>query len=204
VKRGANQLPRGKHGLPNEYVVQHQRRRILDAVGEMLVEVGYGALTVELIREQAEVSRRTYYDHFADKEAGVVAYFDTVTTALLAAIDASLANKETGSDGGLDRVLTIILRLVAEHPVPAQVWLLTLGRSCERLSDRRDLAMAQLMQRVDRQLPAAGQPGGSPLAVEVTIGGVCELLRHRLRHGDRASDPAARELVAVLLGSSRA
>jgi len=198
VTRAPHQLPRGRHGLPHEYVVLHQRRRILRAVGELMADVGYTDLSIEMILRHSGVSRRTYYDHFADKEAGAMAYFDTVTGALFAAIDSSLSGAAAESMSALDRALNTILALVAEHPIPAQVWLLNFGRSCERLAHRRDLAMAQLARR----LTTAETPKRSPIAVEIAIGGVCELLRHRIQRGVNGTDLAAHELIAVLLGSA--
>ncbi|HUB98443.1 MAG TPA: TetR/AcrR family transcriptional regulator [Solirubrobacterales bacterium] len=50
-----------------------QRRRILRAVGELVGERGYGDVTVELIVKRARVSFKTFYKHFPDREACLLA-----------------------------------------------------------------------------------------------------------------------------------
>jgi AcrR family transcriptional regulator len=65
----APRLPAGRHGLPREFVVQNQRERIATALVDTVAERGYNATTVAHITKAASVSRRTFYEHFADKEA---------------------------------------------------------------------------------------------------------------------------------------
>lgn len=43
-------LPRGRHGLPADIVEEHQRRRVAVAVGRVVAEDGYAALTVERLQ----------------------------------------------------------------------------------------------------------------------------------------------------------
>ena len=62
-------LPAGRHGLPREFIVQNQRERIVTALVDTVAERGYNATTVANITKAASVSRRTFYEHFADKEA---------------------------------------------------------------------------------------------------------------------------------------
>ena len=62
-------LPPGRHGLPRDFVSRNQRHRLLTAVAWSVAERGYNATTVANITKAASVSRRTFYEHFADKEA---------------------------------------------------------------------------------------------------------------------------------------
>ena len=71
-------LPAGRHGLPREFIAQNQRERIITALVDTVAERGYNATTVAHITKAASVSRRTFYEHFADKEACFLAAYEMV------------------------------------------------------------------------------------------------------------------------------
>jgi AcrR family transcriptional regulator len=50
-----------------------QRARILAAAVDVLVELGYGGITVTQLVSRAGVSRKTFYEHFEDREGCFVA-----------------------------------------------------------------------------------------------------------------------------------
>jgi AcrR family transcriptional regulator len=79
-------LPRGRHGLPRRFIVHNQRERMLLAVAEAVAEQGYAATTVADIIARARLSRRTFYEHFSDKQECFLAAYDTVVEQLLSAI----------------------------------------------------------------------------------------------------------------------
>jgi AcrR family transcriptional regulator len=56
-------------GRPREQAASHQRARIHAAMIELVSERGYGAVTVRELVRTAGVSPRTFYEHFADKDA---------------------------------------------------------------------------------------------------------------------------------------
>lgn len=55
-------------GLPRGRVTEIQRSRMLAAALEAVEEVGYGRMTVAQVISRAKVSRKTFYDVFADRE----------------------------------------------------------------------------------------------------------------------------------------
>ena len=69
-------LPPGRHGLNSAFVQTNQRRRLLDGTARALYEGGYHSSTIAHITRCAAVSRRTFYEHFADKAAAVDALID--------------------------------------------------------------------------------------------------------------------------------
>src|ERR1700733_6706511 len=77
-------LPRGRHRLPFEVVVENQRRRLLAGAARALAEQGYAALTVKHVIEAAGVSRTTFYANFDDKRDCVLAAHRDVFERLLA------------------------------------------------------------------------------------------------------------------------
>src|ERR1700704_6032816 len=63
-------------GLPREHVSEIQRMRILVAMAEVASERGAGSVTVAHVVARAGVSRRTFYDLFADREECFLAAFE--------------------------------------------------------------------------------------------------------------------------------
>src|SRR6185295_16725657 len=61
-------LPRGRHGLPRELVVENQRARLVSSMIEAVAELGYGKATIASVIKTAKISRRTLYETFANKE----------------------------------------------------------------------------------------------------------------------------------------
>jgi AcrR family transcriptional regulator len=68
-----------------------RRRQLLDAALEVFVRDGYAGLTMSALADEAGVSRRLVYDHFADLPALYDAFFTDRTERHLARIDAAIA-----------------------------------------------------------------------------------------------------------------
>ena len=83
VPLAAYRLPRGRHGLPAEKVAENQRLRLLGAAAEVLVERGYARTTSRAIAARAGVSPRTFYDHFDDLGACLLAIHGIAATYVL-------------------------------------------------------------------------------------------------------------------------
>ena len=66
------------------------RQRLLDALAASIAEMGYAATTVGEIVQRARTSRRTFYDHFADREACLVALLTAINRQAIQAISAGV------------------------------------------------------------------------------------------------------------------
>lgn len=73
-------LPPGRHGIPANLVVEHQRRRLLAAMAAALAEHGYANVTTTHVSEGANVSTSTFYKHFGN-------LWDCVLAAYVASAD---------------------------------------------------------------------------------------------------------------------
>ena len=69
-------LPKGRHSLPQEYVVASQQRRLLRAMADAVAENGYAATTVADVVARAGVSRKTFYERFDGKQECFLALYD--------------------------------------------------------------------------------------------------------------------------------
>jgi AcrR family transcriptional regulator len=71
-------LPRGPHALTREQVSASQRGRLLVAMAELVGHDGYAATTVADVLAHAGVSRRAFYQHFANKQECFLAAYDAI------------------------------------------------------------------------------------------------------------------------------
>ncbi len=72
----------GHSGLAREQVSEIQRSRLLVGAVGAIDERGYAGTTIAHITRRARVSRRTFYELFADREACVAALIDDVLSQL--------------------------------------------------------------------------------------------------------------------------
>ena len=68
-------------GLPRSEVAEVQRARMLTAAVEVVSELGYRGMSTARVSGRAGVSRKTFYDLFADREDYFLAVFDDVLGA---------------------------------------------------------------------------------------------------------------------------
>jgi AcrR family transcriptional regulator len=98
-------LPPGPHRLGRGEVLRHQRIRIHGAMVEAVAAKGYEGTSVRQVIALAGVSRRSFYEQFANKQECLLATFDVIAGgAMQRASDAYLA-----SDGPLERRLRAAL-----------------------------------------------------------------------------------------------
>lgn len=79
-------LPRGPHGLDREVVLASQRGRLLTAFVEEAAEKGYNAVTIADIVRHAGTAKRTFYQHFTDKQDCFIQAFDVAGAAIVTEI----------------------------------------------------------------------------------------------------------------------
>lgn len=84
-------LPRGRHAAPRQVVRRSQRERLLQAMAVAVSEHGYANAAVADVVAHAGVSRKTFYEHFANKEDCFLAAYDAHVDLLLSAIDGAVA-----------------------------------------------------------------------------------------------------------------
>jgi AcrR family transcriptional regulator len=84
-------LPPGRHGIPADLVRAHQRLRLLEAAATAVTEQGYGRITAARVTELAGVSSRTFYQHFEDLWACLLAAYETEASRLCEEIERACA-----------------------------------------------------------------------------------------------------------------
>jgi AcrR family transcriptional regulator len=210
-----SRLPSGRHGLPREEVVASQRARLIDAMAVVVAEKGYAATTVADVVERAGVSRRTFYEQFADRETCFLAAYDAGLAAVLGRIrDAVEVNPVASWRERARAGVESFLALLASEPAFAQalqVEILTAGPAA---LDRRAgmLVMFSGIWRNVHERARAEEPALPALPDDVfTIlsAGLEELIRDCIRtHGPSAlpelADPILRTVFAIFGAGSPA
>jgi AcrR family transcriptional regulator len=130
------QLHSGRNGLPRARVSEIQRGRMLSAAVEVVEEVGYARMTVSQVIGRARVSRKTFYDVFADREDCFLAVFEEALSRVrLRAREAY--ERETGWREGIRSALGTLLSFMDEEPALSRLCFIeTLGAG-ERVVERR-------------------------------------------------------------------
>lgn len=79
--------PEGNEALAEN--TEAHRNRLLAAMALVLAEKGYAAVTIADIARGAHVSKRTFYENFATKEACFIACYETLSEIALQSIAAA-------------------------------------------------------------------------------------------------------------------
>ncbi len=120
AQTAAERLPRGPHRLTRAEVEHHQRERILAAMIAAVGSKGYAATTIGDITSSAHVSRDTFYEQFANKEACFLAAYDATMRELLDVMIAA-GTSESSYVEGMRNGVRAYLKFWSERPDAARM-----------------------------------------------------------------------------------
>jgi AcrR family transcriptional regulator len=164
------------------------RERLVYGMVAAVAERGYAATTITDVVREARVSRRTFYEHFADKESCFLAAYDTVSDAVIAVIGAA-AREATTWEGRVLASVHAYLEALASRPDVARVFTVEiLGAGPEALARRREVLrrFASTIQEEVQAARSAGAPVpplGDRAALALT-GAIHELVLAALESGE--------------------
>jgi AcrR family transcriptional regulator len=184
------QLPRGRHGLPRETVIESQRGRIIQSMIEAVAERGYQETRVADVVEGAGVARKTFYDYFDDKEACFLAAYDQASAQLYdAAAEAFNARPDALWAERISAAMAALLEQLASWPQGARFTVVEVLAAGPNAFVRRDAALRRFAELVEagRSESSIELPGMTSVAI---VGGVFELLYSEILHGATARLPS--------------
>jgi AcrR family transcriptional regulator len=180
--REQHQLPPGPHGFSRSFVARNQRDRILMAVADATSERGYAQASVEDIIARAGVSRRTFYDLFKNKEDAFLAAYDEAVRRFMKSIrDDRTAERDFASR--MTAGLRAFLELLAGAPSFARMCIVEVLAAGPEAVRRRNDAMTTLSAMIEDDARRLSSRPQSPVAVEMLVGGIYELVYSRLAAG---------------------
>jgi AcrR family transcriptional regulator len=198
-------LPRGRHAAPRPVVREAQRARMLAAMVQAVADKGYARVAVADVIERAGVSRKTFYEQFANKDDCFLAAYDATVDELLHTIDEALEALAPDWLGAHRAAVEAYLNALAASPEFAKAFLIeVLGAGPEALNRRavvQDRFAAQLEavhRRARQDVPEI--PEVPPYTYRAAVGAVTELVTaHVLENGAQTLPELADAILDVQL-----
>jgi len=171
--------------LPDARVAELQRARLLSAAVTAVDELGYVDTTVADVTGRARVSRRTFYEQFANRDECLVAVFDDA----VASVSRELARADIAAGEWSERIragLSVLLSFLDREPALARACVVEAARGGSLLLERRERVLARLAASVDdgRKELARGLAVTS-LTAEGVVGAALAIVHARLARRDR-------------------
>jgi AcrR family transcriptional regulator len=169
------------NGFGHAQVAQIQRARILAAMFDVATEMGVGHVSVAHVVERSGVSRRTFYETFADREDCFLAAFEDAlafaSQRVLPVYGAQGKWREQVRAG-----VVAFLVFLDEEPVIGRLLLRESSSGGPRTRARREQVLAQIADAIDggRQESAGRVAAPAPLTAEGLVGGALSILDARL------------------------
>ncbi len=173
--------------LPREFIAGHKRRRMMDAVAELVAEQGYEATKIADIVRRAAVARKTLYDNFDGKEDLFLSAVNATITEMRVVVEEACEQNSGMPEEGIVAGLEALLDFVAEHPAAARMCMLeaiSATPSSARLYDSGVHDFVELLRK--------GAPEGADLpdtTEESLVGGAAWILQLQIRRGEAEQAP---------------
>jgi AcrR family transcriptional regulator len=171
-----------------------RHQQLLGAAVLTISEHGYEDATVSELIGVAGVSRATFYEHFAGKEACFLAALEDIERSVLAAARSSIEAQSQQS--AIAAAIAALVSFAQEHPAHASLLMNTTMAAGPRALDARDhgvRAIARLVGSAEQWVdPVAQAP---PLPTEVLVGTAYRLLGSRLRRGEHRQETMREDLL---------
>jgi AcrR family transcriptional regulator len=191
-------------------VPHDHRQRLIAAMAASVEAKGYRDTTVADIVRIARASRRTFYEHFADRADCFLALFDATNDEVIAAI-AEAVDPADEWDRQVDQALGAYLGAVAASPALYRSFV----RELPALGERGAAHQLAAIERFARQLVGLVELGrreqpsidASPLTFDtavIIVGGIRELMVIAAQHGRDLDElrPAIGEAVNAIVRAS--
>jgi len=180
--------------------VNDHRERLVGGMVAAVVERGYAATTITDVVRHARVSRRTFYEHFADKESCFLAAYDAVSDAVLEGI-AGAAGEEASLQERIVASVRAYLRALAEEPAVARVFVVEILGAGPAALARRRAVLRRFAALIQAQVAEAGGsvPPLSDAASLALVGAIHELVLEALEEDRGDALPALERDVAAVV-----
>ena len=188
-------LPRGRHAAPREIVLESQRGRLLGAMAAAVAEKGYANVAVADVIERAGVSRKTFYEHFANKEDCFLAAYDAGVDILVAAIDEAVAAPAPDWIAAATAGTRAYLETLAANPSLARTFLVEVLAAGPAALERRSAVHARFAAQTASIIATAREdipelPELPAYAFLACVGAINELVTEELRRRGPEALPA--------------
>jgi AcrR family transcriptional regulator len=181
-----------------------QRTRLLDAMADVVADKGYARIAVADVVRRSGVSRRTFYEMFADKEECFLAALDARTALLQEVLAGAGAGTGRQPDplARLDSVLGAYLETLACEPAGTRTFFVEIYAAGPRALDRRrsvQRSFVDIVAAIFARSPGLlGDRPDQRFATEAFVGAISSMVTSRVAAGEYDRLPALREPLVAL------
>jgi AcrR family transcriptional regulator len=173
----------GRQPLSREFIVKHQRARIIDALAKETEDRGYHAVTVAHIVSRAGIARNTFYENFSSKEDCFLAAQDLGTSEARARVIEAAAEFEDWPER-VEAGLAAFLRYAASEPALARICIVESLSAGEPAVERREESLKSFVSLFRSGRDFAPQAEVLPTTLEEAIvGGIFWIVYDRIVTG---------------------
>jgi AcrR family transcriptional regulator len=174
--------------LPKEFVASHKRRRMMDAVADLVAEQGYEATKIADIVRRAAVARKTLYDNFDGKEDLFLSAIGSSLKEMRVVVEEACERVSGGSPE--DRIvagLEALLDFIADHPAAARMCMVEAIAATSSSARLHDAGMHDFVELLRKSAPAGTD---LPETIEESlVGGIAWILQQQIRRGEAEQAP---------------
>jgi AcrR family transcriptional regulator len=157
------------------------REALTGGLAEAIADKGYAATTIADVVMHARVSKRTFYEHFADKEACLMALYEQGCVSLLAVVRSAATNGSSSWKTMINDGVTAYLNALESMPAVTRTLLVEIqaaGPKAYRLRQQMQRRFADTLVEVVDAARAADPaiPKLSQLLAIALVGGVHEMM----------------------------
>jgi AcrR family transcriptional regulator len=175
-------LPPGP-GTSREEVARNQRERLCGAMVAVATTKGYAETSVADLLELSGVSRRAFYEHFADREACFLATLDEILEGAMA-VTATRLHQDGSREERAERSLMAFLEMLVGQRAAASLCLVeahAAGAAAVKRVDEAIAGFGELLGEALRERPGyAGMPDEMLWAM---VGAMRKIVHTRLHRG---------------------
>ncbi len=177
--------------MPATEIREIQTARLLNAVGDVCAEEGYHGTTIRKLLGRSGISRKTFYELFADKEDCYLRAYDEAVEHVAGLIgDAYARGAGPDPDSRLRGALRAYLEFCAANPKLARAFVIEVVAAGPRALQRRGEAITRLTDALaSTSLPLGEGEQSRWLKARLFIGGVHELTSAVIEAGEVATLP---------------
>lgn len=181
------------------------RRQIIDGFCRAVEAKGIAGTTIADIAREAQVSKRTFYEHFSDKEACFVEAYRALSVEVMQAV-ATAVDLEGEWEDQVEAAVRAYLQKLEEKPALTRAFFLEIHAAGEKALAVRREVLEQFAEMTRGFVAAARRrlPDLVPLSPSMAmamVGGINELLLLKVEKSMRLGDLAetAVELVRAVV-----
>jgi AcrR family transcriptional regulator len=183
-RRGeADERPRS---AAREQARAEQRLRLALAMIECVAQQGYRSTRVADVIVQAGVSRKTFYEHYANKQDLLLATFDVISHEAMRRVDAAYHEAEDWP-ARVQTAIGVLFESAIENPGALRLNLIEIMAAGPAGIERRERSLERYEHFIrDALALAPGSGAVSDISLKAVVGGLNRVLYRRAGHADAA------------------